>query len=145
MGGDFLILFLENEQQDLQLELHYAEQNVGEASVTITSPRFDNPRLQETFTVGTGRTFDCIAKHSSCLCILVNTCVVFAAEFGVLGINPDFQARSNPNGDSAFFSSKAIKISSSRAVSVTAINKASGSCGGCVLHSIAHVLNLEID
>ena len=55
MGNDFLILFLENQLRDMQLVLHYAEQNEGQATVGVTSPLFDNPRLSASFTIDQGR------------------------------------------------------------------------------------------
>ena len=49
-------------------------------------------------------------------------------EKATLRLNSEFQAVAP--GESSFLSSRAIQITASRAISVIALNKATGSCGG---------------
>lgn len=58
IGRQFVILFMENEVQDMELELHYADQdNQGSASVTISSPQFTNTQLPRVITLSAGGEF----------------------------------------------------------------------------------------
>ena len=56
IGTEFLLLFMENELQDMELELHYAEQNDQTVTITVLSPRYSSSQLPSVFSVNPGGT-----------------------------------------------------------------------------------------
>ena len=80
VGREFVLLFLENERQDLQLELHYAEQNDQQAAtIVVTSPRIVGTPLNEQINVQPGGELHMTASMTSrwLMCQCLRTFVYF--------------------------------------------------------------------
>ena len=58
IGTEFLLLFMENELQDMELalELHYAEQNDQTVTIVVQSPNHITSQLPSVLSINPGRT-----------------------------------------------------------------------------------------
>ena len=54
IGTEFLVLFMENELQDMELELQYTEQNNQTVTITVLSPRYSSSQLPSVLTINPG-------------------------------------------------------------------------------------------